>query len=153
MKCKRLLQLLKCCKNIFLHSIFFLSNRLYIFLFNEKSFFLSKNFVIQRKYIYIQSRYICKKIYLYSIKIYLYLKILYFYPGLFYVRNISSFNQKKNEFNKKFKKYFTTQFCFLFGKSKVHFYRQWFFIRLYHCAQLRQLRFSSSWISRNLSHN
>ena len=35
----------------------FLSRQLYIFIFNEKIFLLSKNFVIQRKYIYIQSKY------------------------------------------------------------------------------------------------
>ena len=66
------LWLLKCCKNTFLYSIFFLSKNYTYFYSIKKIFLFCKNFVIQRKYSYIQSTYACNQtyenIYFYSIK-------------------------------------------------------------------------------------
>ena len=66
-------------KYTFIFNIF-LSKKLYISILSQKNIFVSKNFVIQRKYIYIQSKYIKK---------------ILFNWFFFHINNISLFSEKK----------------------------------------------------------
>ena len=73
-------------KYTFIFNIF-LSKKLYISILSQKNIFVSKNFVIQRKYIYIQSKYIKKMLFNWI---------------FFHINNISLFSEKKNVFNEIF---------------------------------------------------
>ena len=123
--------MLKCFKHTFLYSIF-LYKKLSILIFNNKIFFLSKDFVIQNLYIFL----------IYPIKIFSYLKIFYFHAEFFHTKNISLFHQKKDMLYEIF--LFITESDIWHWRTRDPISFNWFVIQVFFCLIRIKYTFTDS---------
>ena len=83
---------------------FYIKNHIYLYSI-EKIFFLCKNFVIQRKYIFMFN----KNIFIFN--------YFYFHQIFVHIKNISLFNEKKHIYRKRFKRSMKLFYSMIFGSQ------------------------------------
>ena len=120
--------MLKCFKHTFLYSIF-LYKKLSILIFNNKIFFLSKDFFIQNLYILL----------IYPIKIFSYLKIFYFHPRVFHTKIYLYFIKKRYaQWN------FLIQYWVWHWRARQPISFNWFVIQVFFCLIRIKYTFADS---------